>query len=229
MVDAKCLSKLFLKCKSKKYRKDAGLIRYLCDNMPKRPHLKPCTSIASSQCGQGLPCLVRYIIHCLVKLYILLIHVISLMPECYFQSHGLIPSNDHTLSSSSIAWAPAVLSAPLQSLLFYHLLTRSPIVFPPCASILFPLTAIKWYTTIKSIAETPRPFERFVNVVSEIMTRARDGYVEGVEVGECEWAGPSRCCRRDVFQFAGNSVSIFDQILFYLSAVCSGLWGYWRL
>ena len=29
--------------------------------------------------------------------------------------------------------------------------------------------------------------------------------------------------RRDVSQFAGISVTISDQILFYLSAVCSGL------
>jgi len=110
----------------------------------------------------------------------------------------LHPFQDHTLSSLSIAWAQAVLSARLQSLLLYHLLTRSPIVFPPCASILFPLTAIKWYTTIKSIAETPRPFERFVNVVSEIMVRVRDGYVGRVGVGGCEWAGPSSCCREEM-------------------------------
>jgi len=53
-----------------------------------------------------------------------------------------------------------------------HLSAANPLshsFVPIYSSIRFPLTAIKWYSTIQAIAATPRPLERLVRVVSEIM------------------------------------------------------------
>lgn len=41
---------------------------------------------------------------------------------------------------------------------------------PYCCSLMrCPLTLTKWYTTIKAMAATPRPFERLVSVPSDII------------------------------------------------------------
>jgi hypothetical protein len=53
------------------------------------------------------------------------------------------------------------------------------------SSIRRPLTDTKWYTTMNAMAATPRPFDRFISVVSEIIVSRG---VVGAEIELWGWA-----------------------------------------